>query len=240
MVNKIRTFNWYNTWYKHKIMRKLLTGLFFFAIIFGTFGFKLTNSPEAGSKVKWHTWEEAVAANEKEKRKIFVDIYTDWCGWCKRMDKTTFNDPRVAAYLNKYFYPVKLNAEQKGDIEFGGYIFKYKALQRRGYHELAAALLDNKLSYPTTVFLTEDFKVDQRLPGYLDASKMLAVLTYLAEEKEKPNPKPWKQYEQEFELNLRQDNTTKSGTINTIDTKPQKQPRRDNDDSLGFKIKDKD
>lgn len=213
-------------------MRKLLTSLFFFAIIFGIFGFKLTDSPQAG-KVKWYTWEEAVAANEKEKRKIFVDIYTDWCGWCKRMDRTTFNDPRVAGYLNKHFYPVKLNAEQKGNIEFGGYIFQYKALQRRGYHELAAALLDNKLSYPTTVFLTEDFKVDQRLPGYLDASKMLAVLTYLAEEKAKPSPMPWKQYEQGFNYEEYKKNTTKSGTINTIKTNPQKQPRNDDDDSLG-------
>ncbi len=219
-------------------MRKLLTGLFFFTIIFGVFGFKLTNNSQALTKVKWYTWEEAVAANEKEKRKVFVDIYTDWCGWCKRMDRTTFNDPRVAEYLNKYFYPVKLNAEQKGDIKFGGYIFKYKELQRRGYHELAAALLDNKLSYPTTVFLTEDLKVDQRLPGYLDASKMLAVLTYLAEEKEKSNPMPWKQYEQGFDFEEHRKKTTKSGTINTIKTDPQKQPRNDTDD-LGLDNGDK-
>jgi len=219
-------------------MRKLLTSLFFFAIIFGIFGFKLTDNSQTSSKVKWYTWEEAVVANEKEKRKIFVDIYTDWCGWCKRMDRTTFNDPRVSDYLNKHFYPVKLNAEQKGDIEFGGYVFQYKTLQRRGYHELAAALLDNKLSYPTTVFLTEDFKVDQRLPGYLDASKMLAVLTYLAEEKEKSTPMPWKQYEQGFDFEEYKKNTTKSGTINTIKTDPQQKPRNDDTKDLGYENED--
>lgn len=180
-------------------MSKLLSGLFFFALILGSFAFTHTNSPaEAENKVKWYTWEQAVAANEKVKKKIFVDIYTQWCGWCKRMDKTTFNDPLVAAYLSKHYYAVKLDGEQKDDILFKGYNFTYKALQRRGYHELAAALLDNKLSYPTTVFLTEDFKVDQRLPGYLNADKMLAVLTYIAEEKTKSTPMPWKQYEQQF------------------------------------------
>ena len=214
-------------------MKKLLLSLFFFAFVFGLFGFKLNDNSSVDTEVKWHTWEEAVAANQKEKRKIFVDIYTDWCGWCKRMDKTTFKDQRVAKYLNEHFYAVKLNAEQKDDIQFGGYVFSYKTLQRRGYHELAAALLDNKLSYPTTVFLTEDFKVDQRLPGYLDANKMLAVLTYLAEEKEKPNPMPWKQYEQEFDFEDYKNNTTKSGTINTIKTKPQKQPRQDSEDLGG-------
>jgi len=191
--------------------------------------FTLPNEQE----VRWLTLEEAVALNKVQPKKLFVDIYTDWCGWCKRMDKTTFNDPRVAKYLNKHFYAVKLNAEQKNDIKFGGYVFQYKTLQRRGYHELAAALLDNKLSYPTTVFLTEEFKVDQRLPGYLDANKMLAVLTYLAEEKEKPSPMPWKQYEQGFDFEEYKKNTTKSGTINTIKTKPQRQPRNDDEDSLG-------
>lgn len=183
-------------------MSKLLSGLFFFALILGSFAFTHTDSlTEAENKVKWYTWEEAVAANEKVKKKIFVDIYTQWCSWCKRMDKTTFNDPLVAAYLAKHYYAVKLDGEQKDDILFKGYNFTYKALQRRGYHELAAALLDNKLSYPTTVFLTEDFKVDQRLPGYLNADKMLAVLTYIAEEKTKSTPMPWKQYEQQFNRN---------------------------------------
>ena len=212
-------------------MRKLLSTLFFFTLIMGSFAFKLADTT-ATEKIKWYTWEEAVTANKKEKRKVFVDIYTSWCGWCKRMDKTTFSDHRVVAYLNEHFYAVKLDAEQKEAITFGGYTFNYKPLRTKGYHELAAALLDNKLSYPTTVFLTEDFKVDQRLPGYLDANKMLAVLTYLAEEKEKTNPKPWKQYEQEFEAKqLRK--TTKGATIETIDTKPQQRPRQDGGLSKG-------
>lgn len=188
-------------------MRNLLSGLFIFTLILGSFAFRYADAPEATNKVKWYTWEEAVAANSKVKKKIFVDIYTSWCGWCKRMDKTTFNDPVVAAYLDKHYYAVKFDAEQKEDILFKGHTFAYKALQRRGYHELAAALLDNKLSYPTTVFLTEDFKIDQRLPGYLDADKMLAVLTYIAEEKNKENPMPWKEYEQKFDRSLMNTNT---------------------------------
>lgn len=203
-------------------MRNLLSGLFIFTLILGSFAFRYADAPtEATNKVKWYTWEEAVAANSKVKKKIFVDIYTSWCGWCKRMDKTTFNDPVVAAYLDKHYYAVKFDAEQKDDILFKGHTFAYKALQRRGYHELAAALLDNKLSYPTTVFLTEDFKIDQRLPGYLDADKMLAVLTYIAEEKNKTNPMPWKEYEQKFDRSLMNINTiNKKNNIKKASPRP--------------------
>src|SRR5688572_12351082 len=69
-------------------------------------------------EIKWMTWEQAAAANEKEPRKIFVDIYTDWCGWCKRMDVTTFIDPAVTKLMNEKFYAVKLNAEQKETIRW--------------------------------------------------------------------------------------------------------------------------
>jgi len=178
-------------------MRNILTTTLLMVFIFGASAFKMKPADDAG-KVKWYSWEEAVEANKTNKKKIFVDMYTDWCGWGKRMDKTTFADKRVAAYLNKHYYPVKFDAEQKEEIQFKGHTFAYKDYGRRGYHELALALLDGKLSYPTSVFLTEDFVVDQRLPGYLDADKMLMVLQYIAEEKDKPNPMPWKEFQRRY------------------------------------------
>jgi len=69
---------------------------------------------------------------------------------------------------------------------------------------------------------------------------MLAVLTYLAEEKEKSNPMPWKQYEHGFDYEEYKKNTTKSGSIKTIKTKPQNQPRNDDEDSLRSKKDDND
>ena len=124
------------------------------------------NSKPEGVKVEWMTFEEAIEKSKKEKRKIFIDVYTDWCGWCKVMDRQTFSQADIAKYLNEKFYPVKLNAEQREDIEFRGATFKYIASGRRGYHQLAAALLQNKLSYPTVVFLDEDFNMIQPLPGF--------------------------------------------------------------------------
>lgn len=115
--------------------------------------------------VKWMTFEEAVEKMKKEKRKIFIDVYTDWCGYCKVMDKNTFTDEKVAGLLNQHFYPVKLNAEQKADIVFNGNTYKYIASGRGGYHELAAALLNNQLSYPNFVFLNDDYAIIPVIPG---------------------------------------------------------------------------
>src|SRR5258706_11010981 len=100
----------------------------------------------AGSPVKWMTFEEAVEKSKIEKRMIFIDVFTDWCGWCKVMDKNTFPDPEIARILNENYYPVKFNAEQTGDVAFRGATFKFIAQGNRGYHQLAAALLNNQMS----------------------------------------------------------------------------------------------
>ena len=75
--------------------------------------------------VKWMSFEQAIERSKSEKRKIFIDVYTDWCGWCKVMDKSTFSEARVAKILNEKFYPVKLDAEQREDIVFSGNTFKF-------------------------------------------------------------------------------------------------------------------
>src|SRR5438045_724912 len=95
--------------------------------------------------VKWMSFEEAVAKSKTEKRKIFIDVFTDWCGWCKVMDKNTFPDPEIAKLLNEKFYPVKFDAEQTADVVFRGSTFKFVSQGNRGYHQLAAALLNNQL-----------------------------------------------------------------------------------------------
>jgi thioredoxin-related protein len=126
----------------------------------------LANAQEHKGPVKWMSFEEAVEKSKTEKRKIFIDVYTDWCGWCKVMDKNTFTDPEIAKLLNEKFYPVKLDAEQPGDITFRGNTFKFVPYGNKGVHQLAAALLNNQLSYPNFVFLDEEFRLVPIYSGY--------------------------------------------------------------------------
>jgi len=102
----------------------------------------------SAQSVNWMSWEDMMKKQKIEKRKIIVDLYTDWCGWCKRMDKTTFRNPVIADYINKKYYAVKFNAEQKEDLEFDGNLFKFVPRGRRGYLEFAAALTQNHMSSP--------------------------------------------------------------------------------------------
>lgn len=131
-------------------------------------------------KIEWMSWEEAIERMATEPKKIFVDVYTDWCGWCKRMDASTFVDPEVVAIMNEHFYAVKLDAEQRADIQYDNHTFVYRAnAGRRGVHELAAALLDNRMSYPSFVYLDEAQKRISISPGYKDAKMMEVELRFI-------------------------------------------------------------
>jgi len=137
----------------------------------------------AEEEITWYTWEQAIELNQTEPRKLFIDLYTDWCGWCKRMDATTFKDPQVVAHINANYYPVKFDAEQKEDIQYDNRTFKFVEAGRRGIHELAYALLDGQLSYPSYVFLNEKQERLYVSKGFKQVDQLVKELNYFTEEK---------------------------------------------------------
>ena len=150
-------------------------------IILASFGL-INNGSAQEAKVKWYSFEEAVELNKKEQRKIFIDVYTDWCGWCKKMDANTFSNPEIAKILNEQYYAVKLDAEQRGDINFKGHTYKFIANGKRGYHELAAALLQGKMSYPSVAYLNEQSELLTAVPGYQTPDRLEPILMFFAED----------------------------------------------------------
>lgn len=141
----------------------------------------LLSSVQGQTQVKWYTIEEAFELTKQNPRKIMIDVYTDWCGWCKVMDKETFNNSTIAAYLNSNFYAVKFNAEQKTDITLNGKSYKYVASGGRGYNELAYELLSGQLGYPSIVFLDEKTNMIQPLQGYIKADPFNCIIQFIAE-----------------------------------------------------------
>ncbi len=146
--------------------------------------------------VKWYTWEQAIEASKLQKKKIVVDIYTSWCGWCKELDKNTFTEPFIAKYLNENYYAIKFDGEFKGDITINGKVYKLAAGGRNGFHELAAELTGNKAVYPTLVFLDENYNLLQSLPGYKDPSMFERIITYFGENRYQDMP--WSRYQAEY------------------------------------------
>jgi thioredoxin-related protein len=175
-------------------MKRISVGILtLMLVLIGSTAFTQENE---GVKVNWLSFEEAVEKSKTEKRKIFIDVYTSWCGWCKVMDKNTFSQPIIAEYLNENFYAVKLNAEQKEDIFFRDHTFKFIASGNRGYHELAASLLSNKMSYPSVVFLDENFNIIQPLAGYLKPDRFEMIVKFIGGDNFKTVD--WQTWEGEF------------------------------------------
>ena len=172
---------------------------------------------QAQEGIDWLTWEEAMAKMEVEKRKIFVDVYTDWCTWCKKMDETTLQDPTIASYLNEFYYPVKLNAQQKEAITFREVTYEYIEKGNSSYHELAYQLMSGKMKYPTIVFLDESAQVIQSIPGYRTAFELELFMTYFGENNHQKQP--WSRFKKEQSFYKRNNNSLNAiNSLNSINS----------------------
>lgn len=164
-------------------MRKslLYSSLALLIPVFFTFS-AFRNAPNPDTTINWVSIEDAEAMASKDGKNILVDVYTDWCGWCKRMDKSTYENQKVINYINENFHAVKFNAEQKGDVTLKGRTFKFVDQGRRGYHELAAGILQGKMSYPSTVFLNSQLEILTDIKGFRGPDEMMGFLTYFHDE----------------------------------------------------------
>lgn len=136
------------------------------------------------------TWDQAITQSKKDSipKKMFIDFYTGWCGWCKRMDATTFKDQNVVSYMNANFYPVKFDAETTDTIVFNGNSFlnsepdfKRSSPNSRGkVHYLAYTLLEGKLSYPSYAILDEKQARLMIYQGAKPADQLMGILLFFA------------------------------------------------------------
>lgn len=133
--------------------------------------------------INWISIEEAEKLVKEKPKKIFVDVYTDWCGWCKRMDANTFSHPEIAAYINEHYYAVKLNAEQTEPISFRGqqYINENPS-GRRSSHNFAKAVLQGRMSYPSVAFFDEQLNLITAIPGYREPKQFEPILVFFKDD----------------------------------------------------------
>jgi len=120
----------------------------------------------------WLNWDQGMSEASVTGRPILVDVYTDWCGWCKRMDRDVYARDDVREYLNRHFILVKLNAESPEVARFGDRTLTSRALAQ----QLRVS------GYPTTIFLKSSGEHIANVPGYVPAERFMRMLRYIGED----------------------------------------------------------
>ena len=125
---------------------------------------------------KWTSVEDAVLRANTDQKKILVDVYTDWCKWCKVMDDKTFSDPEVSQFLAKNFHVAKFNAEQKESLQFNGKNYSFIQNGKRGQHEFAIDILDGRLAFPSLVVFDSNLNKIEVIRGFKNPTELMKAL----------------------------------------------------------------
>ncbi len=136
-------------------------------------------TPAKKEGIKWLSFTELKAAYAKNPKPIIIDVYTNWCGWCKVMDRETYSNAKVIEYINDKYYAVKFNAESTEAVEFAGKQYGYNSGYRS--HDLAVTLLQGRMGYPTTVLLSAIDAQPAPLSGYMKPSELEPPLKFFGE-----------------------------------------------------------
>ncbi|MDD8018985.1 MAG: thioredoxin fold domain-containing protein [Bacteroidota bacterium] len=121
--------------------------------------------------LRWKNFNDGIAEAKKSGKKVLVDVYTDWCTWCKKMDEVTYSDKNIKTYLEKNYVLIKLNAEGNENISYAGQkISPAQFAQQMGID-----------GYPATLFLDGRGEPITVLPGYSEPKMFIHVLSFIGE-----------------------------------------------------------
>jgi len=137
--------------------------------------------------IQWYSFEDALILNAERAayglptKKIFIDVYTAWCGFCRRMDQMTYSHPVIADMLNSDWIPVKLNAERTDTVIINDQVFvNENPGAPRSSHQLAQVLLQGQMGYPSIVLIDEMGRPIQIIPGFKPPAQLEMLLRYFS------------------------------------------------------------
>ena len=126
----------------------------------------------AGEKIRWTNLEDGFVEAKRSGQPLLVDVSTQWCGWCKKMGRTTYTDPAVRAYVNKKFIASKVDAEDDARrVDYGGV--------ESTYRQFADSFRINQ--YPTALFFAPDGTLITQVPGFVKPEVYIQVLHYIGD-----------------------------------------------------------
>lgn len=130
-------------------------------------------------EIKWMSLNEALAAQKKKPKPIFMDVYTDWCGPCKMLDKNTFQNKEVAEYISSNYYAVKFNAEGNTEVSYKGkkYVNPQFDASRKGRNAVHDFTMFLKVQgYPSMYILDKKGEIKSPIVGYHTPEQLLPLI----------------------------------------------------------------
>lgn len=139
-------------------------------IILGIILLFICNSFKPAAEIKWYGFNEGYELAKKKKKLMLIDVYTDWCGWCKRMDRDTYMFSEIVDLVNKDFVAIKFNPELNATYNYEGKILNGK--------EMVNFIGDSKITgYPATVFAHPKSNHRKLIIGYRNPDQMKGELS---------------------------------------------------------------
>lgn len=154
--------------------RNILILVFF---LFSLCSAKVT--PTTHDKLNWMNMNELSEKMKSADKPVLMDLYTDWCYWCKVMDKKTYTNSKVISYINEHFYPVKFNAESKNMVQWKGKDYNYNETYK--VNDLALYVTQGQLGFPTTVIIPDEKSEPIAVAGFLEPKELEPILKYFGE-----------------------------------------------------------
>jgi len=138
-------------------------------------------SINAQKEITWMNFEELENSLKMENKPVLLYFYTDWCVYCKKMEKNAFKNPEFVSELNEKFYAVKMNAESKDVVKFDGQIFTNEQAKskRNGIHQIPLLLANRKdkpISFPVIMVLDQNFRVKKKSHEYLTSDQLKKLI----------------------------------------------------------------
>jgi thioredoxin-related protein len=138
---------------------------------------KVTNTSH--DKPGWMMMNELKDKMKSDSKPILIDLYTNWCYWCKVMDKKTYTNSKVVSYINDHFYPVKLDAETKESIQWNNKAYNFNDNYK--VNDFTMYVTAGQPGFPTTVIFTDEQSEPVSIQGYLAPKEIEPILKYFGE-----------------------------------------------------------
>ncbi len=149
------------------------------ALILGVISSSFTLSSPSAGKINWLELSDVNAKLVVQQKPVLIDLYTNWCHWCKVMDKKTYSNPKVIEYLEEHFYLAKVDAESKDVITWKNKSYSYN--QPYKINDFALFLTQGQPSFPSTIIIVDDIPTPIAIPGFMEPKELELIVKYFGE-----------------------------------------------------------